>query len=186
MAFDWNANDSQYAGFKDYADNGCYEAVATEVELRKLSEKFVKINISFEETERFVYPRAQHTILTSKEGFNMHINKDMMMVLGASEEAAKKACETCILGKTLDESVNLLEQAYKKLLQKKPKLQIEVYQAKGRDGKTYTHADLDYASVLHDDRNRYDSVAAPDADVAASAEAALADADQLDLDSIPF
>jgi hypothetical protein len=97
-----------------------------------------------------------------------------MIVLGASEETAEKAVDVCE-GKSSKENImKAYEQAYKKLVAKKPEVDIEVY------------TENDYARAEFKDR----SVAMPHGNEPAKenkGDDVLAGAEEVDLsDSLPF
>ena len=96
-----------------------------------------------------------------------------MVVLGASEDNAKKAVEVCESKSGKDNIVKAYEAAFKKLLAKKPEVEIEVYQ----NGK-YSSAEFKDGRVAmpHGDEPKKES----------TVEDALAGAEEISNDDLPF
>lgn len=189
MAFDWNTNEEQYKGnFKSYAQDGKYTAKVTSVELKEVGSKgSVVAKFSFQDAEEVQFPTADVFVITSKEGWNMHLNKELFILLGASEENAKRAAETCILGKNKDAQIKALTQVYGKALAKKPEVKIEVYSEEGKDGKFYARADFDTNKVPRSRRSTDPNSFSDDTIAKEAAKAMEEGGDgEISLDSIPF
>ena len=68
------------------------------------------------------------TFKEGKDGWRQYHMKGLMVVLGASEDNARRAVEVCESKSGKDNIVKAYEAAFKKLLAKKPEVEIEVYQ----------------------------------------------------------
>lgn len=129
-------------GYKDYADDGKYTVKCTGVEIKEVGTNgSVVQKFQFEETD-VQFPTADHWLSFKNAGWRQWHNKNLMVLLGASEENAKKAVEMCEGKDNKDSIVRAYEQTYKKLLSKKPEVEIEVF----TDGK-YARADFTSSSV---------------------------------------
>ena len=166
-------------GYKDYAADGKYTVKCTGVEIKEVGTNgSVVQKFQFEETD-VKFPTADHwlTFKEGKSGWRQWHNKNLMVLLGASEENAKKAVEVCENKDNKDSIVRAYEQTYKKLLSKKPEVEIEVF----TDGK-YARADFTSSSVR---MNRPDDEKKADAgdDIIPDAEDVSDDLSEAD---IPF
>ena len=129
-------------GYKDYAADGKYTVKCTGVEVKEVGTNgSVVQKFQFEETD-VQFPTADHWLSFKNAGWRQWHNKNLMVLLGASEENAKKAVEMCESKDNKDSIVRAYEQTYKKLLSKKPEVEIEVF----TDGK-YARADFTASSV---------------------------------------
>lgn len=127
-AINWESLKETMGGnFTDYAPDGKYTVKCTDIELKEVgSNGSVVQKFKFAE-DNYKYPTADHWLSFKNEGWRQWHNKNLMMVLGASEENAKKAVELCESKEGKDAIVKAYEQTYKKLLSKKPEVEIEVF-----------------------------------------------------------
>ena len=156
MALDWNAIEEEYKGdYKDYAPNGVYKVKVDGVELKQVGTKgnyIVKFH--FEETDDYKFPTADHWLVKDKQNWRAKHMKDLMVVLGSSEENAKKACEISESKDSFDYAIQGYEKAFTTLAKKKPEVEIEISQ----DGK-YSRAEFTDRRVAMRNNKKEDVIA---------------------------
>lgn len=162
--------------FKNYYADGPYKAKCDGVEIKEVgSNGSVIMKFHFEETDEAQFPTADHWLSFKNDAWRQWHNKCLMVVLGASEDAAKKAVEMAESKSGKENIMKGYEACYKKLLAKKPEVDIEVY------------TDGDYARAEFKDR----SVAMPHGDEAtkgSKSDDPIAGAEEVDLSEadLPF
>lgn len=125
---DWKALKDEMGGnFKTYAEDGDYKAKCDSIEVKEVGQNgSIIMKFGFEATD-VQFPTADHWLSFKNDNWRKWHNRCLMIVLGASEEAAEKAVDVCE-GKSGKENImKAYEQAYKKLVAKKPEVEIEVY-----------------------------------------------------------
>lgn len=129
MVLDWTKiQEESGSKFKPYFADGKYTAKCDGVEIKEVgSNGSVIMKFHFEETEQAQFPTADHWLSFRNESWRAWHNKCLMVVLGASEENAKKAVELCEGKDGKENKIKAYEQTYKKLLAKKPEVEIEVF-----------------------------------------------------------
>lgn len=129
MAIDWSdVQDKAGGSFKNYYADGKYTARCDGVEIKEVGQNgSVVMKFHFEETDEAQYPTADHWLSFKNDAWRQWHNKCLMVVLGATDDAAKKAVEMAESKSGKDNIVKAYEQVYKKLLTKKPEVEIEVY-----------------------------------------------------------
>lgn len=183
---DWDDVDSSFAG--KYAGVGTYKVKCTNV---TIEEKGVKGNavakFEFEGEKDITYPTADHwlTFTEGKEKWRYHHMKELMVVLGATEDAAKKAVQTAESGDKAKIIASYIA-LFKKLLSKKPTVEIEVYkQFNESNGKEYSRAEFTDGRVAMP----HDTTATPQqADTQSTSSANEIELNEagLNIDDIPF
>lgn len=145
MALDWD-NIQQNAGgdYKNYYADGDYTAKCDGVEIKEVGTNgSVIMKFHFEEGKDGQFPTADHWLSFKNDAWRQWHNKCLMQVLGATEDAAKKAVE---MAESKDGKENIIkgyEACYKKLLAKKPEVKIEVYtELNESNGKEYARAEF--------------------------------------------
>lgn len=130
---DWNNVQEKAGGkFKKYFADGPYKAKCDGVEIKEVGDKgSIIMKFHFEETEEGQYPTADHWLSFKNDAWRQWHNKCLMVALGASEDAAKKAVETAESKNGKDNIVKAYGQMYERLLAKKPEVDIEVYTENG-------------------------------------------------------
>lgn len=127
---DWKAlRDEMGGNFKTYAEDGDYKVKCDSIEIKEVGQNgSIIMKFGFEATD-VQFPTADHwlTFKEGKENWRKWHNRCLMVVLGASEEAAEKAVDVCESKSGKENIVKAYEQAYKKLVAKKPEVEIEVY-----------------------------------------------------------
>lgn len=142
---DWDALESEMGGnFKDFADDGVHKAKCNSIEIKEVGTNgSVIMKFGFEETDDVQYPTADHWLSFKNDAWRQWHNKCLMVVLGATDDAAKKAVE---MAESKDGKENIIkgyESCYKKLLAKKPEVKIEVYtELNESNGKEYARAEF--------------------------------------------
>lgn len=178
MSLDWDSiQESAGGNYKNYAADGDYKVKCNSVEIKEVGQNgSVIMKFGFEEDD-VQYPTADHWLSFKNDKWRQWHNKCLMVVLGASDDAAKKAVEMAESKDGKDNVIKGYEAVYKKLLAKKPEVEIEVY----TDEKNYARAEF---------KNR--SVAMPhDNDTAKKAddnplEGATDASSDIDLSEVPF
>lgn len=179
MALDWDSIQENAGGsFKNYYADGKYTAKCDGVEIKEVgSNGSVIMKFHFEETDEAQFPTADHWLSFKNDAWRQWHNKCLMVVLGATEDGAKKAVEMAESKSGKDNIIKGYEACYKKLLAKKPEVEIEVY------------TENDYARAEFMDR----TVAMPHGDKPAKEskdEAPLAGAEdasgEISMDELPF
>lgn len=175
---DWKALKDEMGGnFKTYAEDGDYKVKCDSIEIKEVGQNgSIIMKFGFEATD-VQFPTADHwlTFKEGKDNWRKWHNRCLMIVLGASEEAAEKAVDVCEGKSGKENIVKAYEQAYKKLVAKKPEVDIEVY------------TENDYARAEFKDR----SVAMPHGNEPAKeskSDDALTGAEEVDLSDadLPF
>lgn len=131
MAIDWSNVQEEVGGnFKNYYADGDYKVKCDSVEIKEVGQKgSVIMKFHFEETDEGRYPTADHWLSFKNDAWRQWHNKCLMQVLGATEDGAKKAVEMAESKSGKENIIKAYEQVYKKLLAKKPEVEIEVYTA---------------------------------------------------------
>lgn len=178
MATDWNnLKDEMGGNFKNYYADGDYKAKCDSVEIKEVGANgSVIMKFHFEETDDGQYPTADHWLSFKNEKWRKWHNRCLMIVLGATADSAEKAVDMCESKSGKDNIVKAYEQVYKKLLAKKPEVDIEVY----TDGK-YARAEFKDRSVAMP----HDSEPAKE-DVPESLAGAEDASDEIELSDLPF
>lgn len=149
MTVDWEKAQENY-GYKNYATPGKYTVKCVDMEIKETSTGSIAQEFIFEEDSN-KYPKATHwlTFKEGKEGWRQWHNLQLMIMLGSSEETAKKAIEKIEALEGKNKIVKGYEAAYKALLKKAPTVEIEVYP----DG-NYTRAEFTDGNVAmpHDSK----------------------------------
>lgn len=173
---DWKALKDEMGGnFKIYAEDGDYKAKCDSIEIKEVGQNgSIIMKFGFEATD-VQFPTADHWLSFKNDNWRKWHNRCLMIVLGASEEAAEKAVDVCEGKSGKENIVKAYEQAYKKLVAKKPEVEIEVY------------TENDYARAEFKDR----SVAMPHGNEPAKenkSDDVLAGAEEVDLGDadLPF
>lgn len=143
---DWDKIEDDYAPkYKSYFEDGDYTAKCDSVEFKEVGQNgSIIAKFGFAEEEKGKFPTADHwcTFKEGKDGWRQHHMKCLMVVLGATEDSARKAVEICEGKGNKDNIVKAYEQAFSKLVAKAPKVEIEVY----TDGK-YSKAEFKDSTV---------------------------------------
>lgn len=128
-SIDWDDVQNEVGGnYKNYYADGFYTAKCDGVEIKEVGKNgSVIMKFHFEEDEKGQFPTADHWLSFKNDKWRQWHNKCLMVVLGATDDAAKKAVEMAESKSGKDNIMKAYEQVYKKLLAKKPEVEIEVY-----------------------------------------------------------
>ena len=129
MAIDWDSvQESAGGNYKNFYADGDYTAKCDGVEIKEVGQNgSIIMKFHFEETNEAQYPTADHWLSFKNDNWRIWHNKCLMVALGATEDAAKKAVEMAESKGDKDAIAKGYEAVYKKLLAKKPEVKIEVY-----------------------------------------------------------
>lgn len=131
---DWDKLEAeQDKGFKEYAPEGRYTVKVEKVDIHIVGTNgSIAQDFFFEESNEYKFPKATHWLSTKNVGWRQWHNLNLMMLLGAPKDAAKKAVEACEAKDGNKASlINAYQATYDRLLAKKPEVEIDVWQ----DGK---------------------------------------------------
>ena len=177
MAINWDDVQEKAGGsFKNFYEDGKYKAKCDGVEIKEVgSNGSVIMKFHFEETDVAQYPTADHWLSFKNDAWRQWHNKCLMVVLGATDDAARKAVEMAESKGGKENIIKGYEACYKKLLAKKPEVEIEVY----TDEKNYARAEFMDRSVAmpHGNDNAPQKENASDDILAGAEEVDLSDSD---------
>lgn len=160
--------------YKTFAKDGDYTVKCDKVEITEVGQNgSVIMKFGFDNEE---IPTANHWLSFKNINWRRWHNKCLMVVFGATDEAAKKAVEMAEKSDKKEDIIKRYDMMYKKLLAKKPEVEVEVY----TDGKGYKRAEFKDGSVAmpHDDE--------PKAEKAETADDILAQGEQIEVEDLPF
>lgn len=172
---DWDSiQESAGGNYKNYASDGDFKVKCDGVEIKEVGQNgSVIMKFHFEDTDNAKFPTADHWLSFKNDSWRIWHNKCLMQVFGASEDAAKKGVEMAESKSGKDNIIKGYEACYKKLLAKKPEVEIEVF------------TENNYARAEFKDR----SVAMPHGDEPAKEDKnadIIAQGEELDLSDVPF
>lgn len=131
---DWDAieKEANEKKFKDYAENGEYEAKVKSVDVKDYGSGWFEFQ--FEEDE-VKYPKLSVAFFNDdKKNYRAHYYKEVMKLLGASEENARKAVDVCESKSERSSVLKTYGESFSRLISKHPKIKIEVRDQYDRDG----------------------------------------------------
>lgn len=180
---DWAANEEENkSNFKPYAENGSYEVKLDSVTQKTAGTGTIFFEFIFEEDDDVQYPKVSRALFKDeKRSFRIHHYKEIMRVLGASEDNARKAVEVCE-GKANREAIaDAYTEAFNRLAQKHPKVKLEVSSETNGD-KAYARGEF-ADPAIHFSNNK--STAKKSDDVIPDDDEVSDDTD-INIDEIPF
>lgn len=142
---DWNSIQANAGGeYKNFYADGDYTVKCDGVEIKEVGTNgSVIMKFHFEEGKDGQYPTADHWLSFKNDAWRQWHNKCLMVVLGATDDAAKKAVEMAESKTGKENIIKGYEACYKKLLAKKPEVKIEVYtELNESNGKEYARAEF--------------------------------------------
>lgn len=179
MSIDWKkVEEDAGSKYKNYAKPGVYKTKCIDIEIKEVgSNGSVAQDFIFEESDDVQYPKATHWLSFKNDSWRQWHNRQLMIVLGSSEDTAEKAIDKIESLGDKEKIMKGYETAYKSLLKKKPEVEIEVFP----DGK-YSRAEFtdERVAMPHDN----DKPAADSDDDFAPKD--IADGEEIDLSDIPF
>ena len=175
-ALDWDAMSEQYGSkYKDYAPAGIWKAKVDSVENRKSSTGTIWQEFKFQDSEKYAFPKVSHPLSEKNANWRAWHWKELFMLMGATEENAKKAVESCEGKANFTQIQAAYCSAMERLVNKHPEIEIETW----KDGK-YMRADFnDHVRLNHPDDEPYQS--SNDNPLEGAEEAT-----DIDSESIPF
>lgn len=182
---DWNALEEEMGGnFKKYYEDGKYTAKCDGVEIKEVGENgSVIMKFHFEDGKDGQYPTADHWLSFKNENWRKWHNRCLMMVLGATKDGAQKAVDVCEGKSGKDNIVKAYDSCYKKLLAKKPEVDIEVFtEPNPSNGKEYARAEFRDKSVAMPHGEESTKEEKSDDPLAGAVDAS----DEIDLSDVPF
>ena len=175
---DWKSLKEEMSGnFKDFAKDGKYTVKCDSVEIKEVgSNGSVIMKFHFEDQDGEQFPTADHWLSFKNENWRKWHNRCLMVVLGASGENAEKAVDMAENKEGKDNIIKGYSTCYKKLLAKKPEVEIEVFTVD-----KYSRAEFTDRTVAmpHGDEKKTET----QEDVLAGAEEIT---DESDLGDLPF
>ena len=140
---DWDKLDSEYkSNFKDYAADGYYEVKLDSVTQKTAGTGTIFFEFNFEEGEDVKYPKVSRVLFKDeKKSFRCYHYRNIMMVLGATKEAAQKAVESCEKKANREAIADAYTQMFNRLAQKHPTIALEVT-TEINNGKQYAHGEF--------------------------------------------
>ena len=145
MSINWDDVQEKSGGkFKNFYEDGDYTVKCDGVEFKEVGTNgSIIMRFHFEEGENGKYPTADHWLSFKNESWRQWHNKCLMVMFGATDDAAKKAVEMAESKEGKDNIIKGYEACYKKLLAKKPEVKIEVFtEMNPATGKEYARAEF--------------------------------------------
>jgi len=140
----WDEIEKSAGGeFKDYAPAGVYKVKVESVDIHEIPTGSVAQDFKFVEDD-YKYPKSTHWLSFNNANWRCLHQRNLMMVLGATKEAAQKAVEICESKNGKEAVISAYQQTYDKLLKKKPEVEIEVWK---NEGEKYSDSDFTNGSV---------------------------------------
>lgn len=181
--FDWSDIQSGAGGnFKDYAPDGEHTVKVKDVTSRESSTGTIWIEINFEEDDDYKYPKISHPLSFKNDKWRMWHFKEIFRALGADDDAAKKAVESCESKSGNENIAKAYVAAYNRLAAKHPELTIVVSGEEGSNGKIYARGDFKGQLAMGD---RDSSTSSPKAQEDASDDVEEEDT-TMSTDDLPF
>lgn len=134
MGLNWDEIEAKAneKSFKDYAPNGEHTVNVAAVEYKDNGNGWFEM--TFEEGD-FKYPKLSIAFFgDNKINFRAHYYKEIMKLLGASEDAARKATDTCEGKSSRSDIAKTYTDMFSRLAKKHPQIKIEVRDQYDRDG----------------------------------------------------
>lgn len=180
MSINWDElQEKQGGNFKNFYADGDYTVKCDGVEIKEVGTKgSVIMKFHFEEGKDGQYPTADHWLSFNNDAWRQWHNKCLMVVLGATDDAAKKAVEMAESKSGKENVIKGYEACYKKLLAKKPEVKIEIYtELNENDGKEYARAEFKDRSVNMNNGNKKEKKEPAEDIIAQGEEVNLSEAD---------
>lgn len=137
-SINWDELASNYNKYKDYAQPGIYKVKVASVENREASTGTVWQEFKFEDSDQYAFPKVSHPISSKNANWRAWHWKCLFELLGATEDNAKKAVESCEGKGAFDQVKEAYLNAMARLVARHPEVEIEVWS----DGQ-YSRADFD-------------------------------------------
>lgn len=185
----WDAIEAEATSnnFKQYANNGEHTVKVASIEGKDNGSGWFEMQ--FEESD-VKYPKLSVAFFgDGKVNFRAHYYKEIMKLLGASEDNARKAVDACEGKSSRDEVFKTYVDAFSRLAKKHPQIKIEVRDQYDRNGQPVRSAQgtIYGESVFAKDSGLQFKSNAP-AKTSRSGDDPLSGAEEVDLsdDQLPF
>lgn len=123
----WDSVESEYSSdYKDYAPEGKHKVKCIDAETKQVGQNGNYIIKFIFEEDDYKYPTADHWITKNKDNWRYHHMKSLFEVLGAPEDKAKQVIEKAEEKGDFEFAVKAYEASFKRLLAKKPEVEIEI------------------------------------------------------------
>lgn len=136
MEWNWDEIEAEAAAnknFKDYAPNGEHQVKVATATTKDNGNGWFEF--TFEEGE-YKYPKLSFAFFSDEKiKYRAHYYKEVMKVLGATEDQARKAVETCEKKGNRSAVHKAYGEAFGRLIKKNPEIKIEVRDQYDRDGR---------------------------------------------------
>lgn len=177
---DWDKiEEENKSNFKGYAPAGDYEVKLESVTQKTAGTGTIFFEFNFEEDDEYQYPKVSRALFKDeKKSFRIHHYKEIMRVLGASEDNARKAVEVCESKANREAIADAYTETFNRLAQKHPKVKLEVT-LDDRGDKTYARGEFADPAVHFSNKKtekKSDDILPDESEVA----------DDISIDSIPF
>lgn len=173
--------------YLDYAPNGEHTVKVKEATKRDNGNGWFEF--TFEDTE-YKFPKLSFAFFgDAKINYRAHYYKEVMKLLGCTEDQARKAVEVCEDKDGRENVFKAYADAFGKLAKKHPQMSIEVRDQYDRNGQPVRSAQgtIYGESVFAKDSGlQFKSKGASSADVQSESSDPLAGAEQVDLGDLPF
>ena len=171
--FNWDELSDQFGGkYKDYCPAGIHTVKLASVENRTASTGTIWQEFKFEDSDDWAFPKVSHPISSKNQNWRAWHWKQLFVLLGATEENARKAVETCEGKGDFEKIASAYLSSMERLVAKHPEVEIEAW----KDGK-YMRADFN---------NRVRMSHPDDEKPAGDPFAGATPADDIDAGDIPF
>ena len=131
---DWDTIEAEATSnnFKQYANNGEHTVKVVSVEGKDNGNGWFEMQ--FEESE-VKYPKLSVAFFSdNKVNYRAHYYKEIMKLLGATEDNARKAVDACESKSSRDDVFKTYVDAFSRLTKKHPQIKIEVRDQYDRNG----------------------------------------------------
>ena len=144
MTINWEEAQANYGSqFKEFAPNGVHSVKIEKVENRSsATSETIWQEFYPEQTDQYKFPKISHPLSNKNLNWRAWHWKELFVLFGATEDAAKKAVESCEAKKSYADIASAYEQAMNRIATKAKAVDIEVWREPNSVGKVYAVADF--------------------------------------------
>lgn len=127
MAIDWNkVEEENKPMYKDYAPEGVHKTKVEKVVIKKANSGTEGIEFKLADNNEYAFPKygAVAWLSTKNDNWRIHHMKELFVVLGFTEEQARKAVEQC---EEKDDMAKAYLAMFEKALPKAKEVEVDVY-----------------------------------------------------------